>query len=1081
MAHSIPGRGDMDNFYRYGAEQVSTPNDLNSEQPPVQNFALGGVATTDEEYQQQLQAYNDEMSRWQEQEYGPYKEQLAQSGQGFSPSMPLAMARGGEVDLAAVNASNLADEQEETINTNPVGTAQQMLANLTGSGQEQTSYEATPTKQTVKRVRATPSGSKGVKGMTLEYESLTKGDLGAMQDFKPKFKETDSARAQLEDLARQYQLKLAAVKNRSRGLAADTFGAPTLEGPTLTKSRLTRRRFAEGGEVESRPEDQKVTGVNRLVDFIAQKLPPEAFPTAGRTLLESVQGKKEPITEGSFSRDELEVLRRLTSKDKGSVSYEDYSRLAQQMRDEGQKNVDSTASLFSLGSPLGNVRNTLGRFTYARDPRGNVVIVDKYDFNPPDQSQTQEARTADYGVFGPYNLIREYAGQKLPPGKGRDVRINLGAPVKRAKGSSKEGEVAEPTEAELEAASRPAFVTPKSGIGRKQSITSGQANDAIVQGISEMPYNLAGAFVDIPTMLMRPFGYSNPTPFLGSEYLKQGATELGIRPEPPKEPAARALYELGQVGSSLVNPAAATRSVVRGAQRVGQAAGEAARDFQQYNQQLTVPSASYAVRPTGSVTSTKLIGGGSELGQIVDRGKREARAAVDAALANAPANTPTPSKTALEDRTALIQKFWDTKAKNYFERQFGTPDDPIADALKQGRIRGPLISEDLERGFPDFLLDALKEGKTRTRVGPTGVEETRFFPKYPEAHEEFTRRYDTGTGLRGMFFTNEPGLVSSKYSGTKSTLGTQRQQEVTQRTAETLGAQGVRPELANPKIDLVARSEVNPENVTGLGSSTSRKMLETLEPFMTSKSLDDMMSLDQLAAITAVRKGEPLYDVSVMSGPVADLLNTKSINRYLATLPDRELAKVRFEDVVVGANKFNERAQGFKALDKRIRAGKSVPEKVFEEGVSAPLLQIKEGPLEGFAFKRLEKSEATVPEGAYVGHSVGGYEMGGITYDAAKMKGFKAGDWRVYSLRDNRNRPVTTIEVKMVDENTPVVTQIKGNGRATGNVKPEKYDSAVLQFLKEHLKPAAIEERDDLLTPILQTYKDALGPSPRMK
>jgi hypothetical protein len=76
---------------------------------------------------------------------------------------------------------------------------------------------------------------------------------------------------------------------------------------------------------------------------------------------------------------------------------------------------------------------------------------------------------------------------------------------------------------------------------------------------------------------------------------------------------------------------------------------------------------------------------------------------------------------------------------------------------------------------------------------------------------------------------------------------------------------------------------------------------------------------------------------------------------------------------------------------------------------------------------------------------------------------------------------VTTIEVKMLYDNTPVVTQIKGNGRATGNVKPEKYDSAVLQFLKDYLKPAAIEEKDELLTPILQTYKDALGPSPRMK
>ena len=69
----------------------------------------------------------------------------------------------------------------------------------------------------------------------------------------------------------------------------------------------------------------------------------------------------------------------------------------------------------------------------------------------------------------------------------------------------------------------------------------------------------------------------------------------------------------------------------------------------------------------------------------------------------------------------------------------------------------------------------------------------------------------------------------------------------------------------------------------------------------------------------------------------------------------------------------------------------------------------------------------------------------------------------------------------MLDEDTPVVTQIKGNGRATGNTAPEKYDEAVAQFLQNYLKPAAIEEKDEFLTPLLQTYKAGLGPSPRTR
>jgi hypothetical protein len=68
----------------------------------------------------------------------------------------------------------------------------------------------------------------------------------------------------------------------------------------------------------------------------------------------------------------------------------------------------------------------------------------------------------------------------------------------------------------------------------------------------------------------------------------------------------------------------------------------------------------------------------------------------------------------------------------------------------------------------------------------------------------------------------------------------------------------------------------------------------------------------------------------------------------------------------------------------------------------------------------------------------------------------------------------------MVDEFTPVVMQIKGNGRASGNVPAEKYDSAVLQFFQDYLKPAAINEKDELLTPLLRTYKEGINANFKM-
>ena len=68
----------------------------------------------------------------------------------------------------------------------------------------------------------------------------------------------------------------------------------------------------------------------------------------------------------------------------------------------------------------------------------------------------------------------------------------------------------------------------------------------------------------------------------------------------------------------------------------------------------------------------------------------------------------------------------------------------------------------------------------------------------------------------------------------------------------------------------------------------------------------------------------------------------------------------------------------------------------------------------------------------------------------------------------------------MLNEYTPVVMQIKGNGRATGNTAPEKYDGPVLRFLQDFIKPAAIEEQEDFLTPMLRNYKEELNASFKM-
>jgi len=826
-------------------------------------------------------------------------------------------AKGGGVDVSALLAQNtetLSDEvPDEVINTDPVGTAQKMLADLGKAG------KVSPTRQSIKRVKTSGGGGATAdKSMQMPFEGLGRGDLGAMKDVTPTARNPDSARAQMEELARVYQIKIRAAQNKAKGLSADTFGAPTLEGPTLTKNKLTKKRFKEGGE--------------------------------------------------------------------------------------------------------------------AKKPEGEL---------------SQE---------------------------------------------------------EIDAASRPAFVTPKSGKGRKegpisQQLRSGDAYINMAKGVTELPYDIAGAPVDLATMAMRPFGYGTEKPVMGSDFIKEKMTKLGVRPEPPADPTAKGFYTAGELLSNLTNPAGVTRAGVKAAQKTGEAATEVAKDFQQYNRQLSVPGASYAVRPTGSTILTGPVGTKENVGNI------------DRFINNGLTDAGVISAGQGEGHALILKDFWDKKARNYFERQFGTPDDPIMEGIKAGRLKGPALSSNLEKGFPTYLIDSLAQGKTRYKegarpegfVGP-GAPEGRFFPKYPEAVEDFTSRYDQATGLKGNFITMDPAAANPNYVYSLTEEGKLQGLSAEAREQDKLLAQGVRPELINTSVGTVTKSRMEPDRVIGEGTDTAGLLFKAYEEATNANKvaepkktglIDQIFGGGQKVPVkneteagknllsenvkTAIDKGEPVYDLQYgFRGPLQSVFNAPAINTYLNRLPPREAANIRFEDAVQGAFKMNTEKFHFDTIIKRIEDGKAVPSSVFSEGVSAPLLQFKEGPTEGFAWKRIEDRKATIPEGAYVGHSVGGFEKGGIGYSPEKMAAFNSGKYQVYTLRDNRNRPVTTVEVVMMDEFTPVVTQIKGNGRATGNVPAAKYDKAVLDFFERYLQPTRVDEKDDLLTPLLKKYKDGLNPNSKM-
>ena len=241
-------------------------------------------------------------------------------------------------------------------------------------------------------------------------------------------------------------------------------------------------------------------------------------------------------------------------------------------------------------------------------------------------------------------------------------------PVKMAGG----GEV---TQEEIDAASRPAFITPGSGIGRKQgpisnALASGEGYVEFAKGLTNIPQNLVGAPMDISNMIANAFGGGVEKPIGGSEYIKEALRKRGLGFTPSTDPTLAGFYAAGDLGSNLVNPAGATRAGVKAAGKTGEAAKMLAQDFQQYNQQLAVPGASYAVRNKGTPFM---------MGYERTQGPDGKFPAIDQAAKYIKQDVAVTGDPKLND-------WLSNKLTSYLRRDFATPDDQFVKAADANQL-----------------------------------------------------------------------------------------------------------------------------------------------------------------------------------------------------------------------------------------------------------------------------------------------------------------------------------------------------------------------------------------------------------
>jgi hypothetical protein len=497
------------------------------------------------------------------------------------------------------------------------------------------------------------------------------------------------------------------------------------------------KRFAEGGDVKPEPTARQDEPF---------------FDAASRTFVDVLTGRRTPITEKDFTAKEqlamMDAVKRSQARGgKGRVDYQDYPDAS------------------TVGPGYVDIRNTLGGFQYKQNPDGSTSISDRYDFHGPRVAEYEKMGTGEKLVKSAKNALVEFVDKGFSPrdlagelgrayigSKGPEVNIRI--PVNRANGGD-----AEPTAEEIAAASTPAFIAQKSGIGRKEgniskALKSGEGLKEAAKGLTMLPQNIVGAPVDLATMAMRPFGYNVEKPVMGSEYLKEKSRAAGLAFKPSDDPALAGFFEAGDLASNLVNPAGATRAGVKAAGKTGEAAKMLARDFQQYNQELAVPGASYAIRNRGTpfLNTPKQV---NFEGKVTREAMSEADDYADWLARNVGGEPAL--KTWIRDKVGA-----------YLRRDFGTESDQMvqaADAGKKLHFMSPKLTENVPHELNAYIdISRELEGFPKAGVAKTPqgkkVEEVIDSTIFPLQLQDISATYQVPKSMEQFVGTNPEMRVS---------------------------------------------------------------------------------------------------------------------------------------------------------------------------------------------------------------------------------------------------------------------------------------------------------------------------------
>jgi hypothetical protein len=183
----------------------------------------------------------------------------------------------------------------------------------------------------------------------------------------------------------------------------------------------------------------------KLID--ALKSP--SLPGGDRKVFESDLRAIRAFEGGTLTRELTQLAASVDSKPRQALLQEAFKNTTHSTAEMKVKPVvhysDYAASLFenapsiemgTRGDGFNAIQTFLGTFAFQVSPNNQTIVAkDVYDFDPlsfGDESRMESAvdavkteRDVDSTKNKLYSIVREYAGEILPPGKGRDVEIRV--------------------------------------------------------------------------------------------------------------------------------------------------------------------------------------------------------------------------------------------------------------------------------------------------------------------------------------------------------------------------------------------------------------------------------------------------------------------------------------------------------------------------------------------------------------------------------------------------------------------------------------------------------------------------------